>query len=378
MQAALMAPTELLAEQHQRSLGVLLGPAGVAVHLITQGSGGAKSPGAQAIARGDPCVAVGTQALIQDALSFQTLALAIIDEQHRFGVQDRLKLIRKGRSPHILLMSATPIPRTLALAVHGDLDLSILDELPPGRTPVATELLTGKSQARALAALEEEIDQGRQCYVVYPLVEESEKIDLLDATRGAERLHESLPRARIALVHGQMPSQEREAQMERFRRGEVDILVATTVVEVGVDVANATLMVVANAERFGLSQLHQLRGRVGRGAHPSRCLLLGKSPLSMPARRRLKAMERLNDGFRLAELDLELRGAGELLGTRQSGMPELSFADPVRHLKLLTAARSEAFALIERDPELALPESRSLVVGLQGLFGQRRSLGSVG
>jgi ATP-dependent DNA helicase RecG len=175
-----------------------------------------------------------------------------------------------------------------------------------------------------------------------------------------------------------MPSPEREAQMEHFRRGEVDILVATTVVEVGVDVANATLMVVANAERFGLSQLHQLRGRVGRGVHPSRCLLLGKSPLSMAARRRLKAMERLNDGFRLAELDLELRGSGELLGTRQSGLPELSFADPARHLKLLTAARSEAFALIERDPELSLPESLSLVAGLQGLFGQRRSLGSVG
>ncbi len=384
MQAALMAPTELLAEQHHRSLSGLLSPAGITVHLITQGSGGIKSAGAQAIARGDPAIAIGTQALIQEALSFQNLALAIIDEQHRFGVQDRLKLMAKsqaeggGVAPHVLLMSATPIPRTLALAVHGDLDLSVLDELPPGRTPVATELLTGKSQARAVTALAEEIEQGRQAYVVYPLVEESEKIDLLDATRGAERLRAALPKTRIALVHGQMPSLEREAQMELFRRGEVDILVATTVVEVGVDVANATLMVVANAERFGLSQLHQLRGRVGRGVHPSRCLLLGKGPLSMPARKRLKAMERLNDGFRLAELDLELRGSGELLGTRQSGLPELTFADPVRHLKLLTAARSEAFALIERDPELLLPESRSLVAGLQGLFGQRRSLGSVG
>jgi len=378
MQAALMAPTELLAEQHQRSLSALLAPAGVAVHLITQGSGGARSPGAEALARGEPGVAIGTQALIQEGLSFQSLALVIIDEQHRFGVQDRLKLMRKGRSPHVLLMSATPIPRTLALAVHGDLDLSILDELPPGRTPVATELLTGKAQARALAALGEEVGRGRQAYVVYPLVEESEKIDLLDATRGAERLREALPEARIALVHGQLPSSEREAQMDLFRRGEVDILVATTVVEVGVDVANATLMVVANAERFGLSQLHQLRGRVGRGVFPSRCLLLGKSPLSMAARRRLKAMERLNDGFRLAELDLELRGSGELLGTRQSGMPELTFADPARHLKLLTAARSEAFGLIERDPELALPENQRLVAGLQGLFGQRLSLGSVG
>jgi ATP-dependent DNA helicase RecG len=378
MQAALMAPTELLAEQHHRSLRALLAPARIPVHLITQDSGGAKGPGAQAIASGEPGVAVGTQALIQEGLAFQSLALAVVDEQHRFGVQDRLKLIRKGRSPHVLLMSATPIPRTLALAVHGDLDLSILDELPPGRMPIATELLTGKSQARAVEALREEVARGRQAYVVYPLVEESEKIDLLDATRGAERVQAALPEARIALVHGQMPAAEREAQMERFRRGAVDVLVATTVVEVGVDVSNATLMVVANAERFGLAQLHQLRGRVGRGVHPSRCLLLGKSPLSMSARKRLKAMERLTDGFRLAELDLELRGSGELLGTRQSGLPELSFADPARHLKLLTAARSEAFALIARDPELSAPASRELVAGLQGLFGERRSLGSVG
>ncbi len=377
LKGALMAPTELLAEQHGKSVATLLAPAKIAVHLVTQTSGGVDSAGAQALERGDPCVVVGTHALIQSAVAFRKLGLAVIDEQHRFGVNDRLKLMAKGDNPHVLLMSATPIPRTLALAVHGDLDLSILDELPPGRMPVETKLLVGKTQVQAVEALKGNVAAGQQSYVVYPLVEESEKIDLLDATAGAARLRKALPGARIALVHGQLPSKEREAEMERFRRGEVDVLVATTVVEVGVDVANATLMIIANAERFGLSQLHQLRGRVGRGALKSRCLLLGKSPLSMPARRRLKALEKLNDGFELAELDLELRGAGELLGTRQSGLPELAFADPQRHLKLLTVARDTAFQLVEADPELQGPLGKPISEGLASIFGDRRSLGSV-
>ncbi len=377
-QAALMAPTELLAEQHHRALGALMAAAGVPVHLITSTTGGADSPGAKAVAAGEACIVVGTQALIQGEVRFARLALAVVDEQHRFGVQDRLRLQAKGKSPHVLLMSATPIPRTLSLAVHGDLDLSVLDELPPGRTPVTTKVLYGKTQLQAVTALAREVAAGRQAYVVYPLVEESDKIDLQDATRGAERLRQSLPGVRIALVHGQMRSVEREALMQAFRRGEVDVLVATTVVEVGVDVANATLMVVVQAERFGLAQLHQLRGRVGRGAHTSFCYLLAQGPLSMPAKRRLKALEKLHDGFRLAEIDLELRGAGEVLGTRQSGLADFRIADPLRHPEILARARAEAFALVDRDPDLSSPESVSMVHGMRRLFGERRSLGTVG
>jgi ATP-dependent DNA helicase RecG len=377
-QAALMAPTELLAEQHHRSLSALLSGHGIDVHLVTSSSGGSAGPGAAAGARGEPCVLVGTQALIQGELRLPRLALAVVDEQHRFGVQDRLRLQAKGRSPHVLLMSATPIPRTLSLAIHGDLDLSVLDELPPGRTPVATKVLQGKAQLQAVEALKREVAQERQAYVVYPLVEESDKIDLQDATQGAEKLRQALPRARIALVHGRLKSSEREALMQAFRRGEVDVLVATTVVEVGVDVPNATLMIVAQAERFGLAQLHQLRGRVGRGVASSSCYLLVKGPLTAPARKRLKALEKLHDGFRLAEIDLELRGAGEVLGTRQSGLADFRIADPLRHPEILARARAEAFALIERDPELATAESVTLVSGLQRLFGERRSLGTVG
>jgi ATP-dependent DNA helicase RecG len=381
-QAALMAPTELLAEQHHRSLSALLaghGPeAGIEVHLVTATSGGSNAEGALAAAHGRPCVLVGTQALIQGELRLPKLALAVVDEQHRFGVQDRLRLQAKGRCPHVLLMSATPIPRTLSLAVHGDLDLSVLDELPPGRKPVTTKVLQGKARLLAVDALKREVSRGKQAFVVYPLIDESEKVPLQDATQGAEKLRQALPGTRIALVHGRLRSAEREEQMQAFRRGEIDVLVATTVVEVGVDCPNATLMIVAQAERFGLAQLHQLRGRVGRGTSDSECYLLAEGPLTAPAKKRLKALEKLHDGFRLAEIDLQIRGAGEVLGTRQSGLADFRIADPFKHPEILARARAEAFALIERDPELASEESRTLVHGLQRLFGERRSLGTVG
>ena len=377
-QGALMAPTELLAEQHHRSLSKLLG-ARVPIELVTSSTGGARSEVARALASGRPCLAIGTQALVQGGLVFGALALAVIDEQHRFGVEDRRRLSAKGRSPHILLMSATPIPRTLALTLHGDLDLSILDELPPGRAPIETRLLTGKLRAQALTRLRDEVAAGHQAYVVYPLIEKSEKVSLLAATEGAERLRKALPGARIGLVHGRLPQAEREATMAAFRDGALDVLVATTVVEVGVDVPNATLMIVSHAEGFGLSQLHQLRGRVGRGSLPSSCLLLTQGPISRLARSRLRALVELRDGFRLAEIDLELRGPGEVLGTRQSGLPELAFADPIRQPELLARAREWAFERIDRDPELALPESRELALGLGRLFGgARTSLGTVG
>ncbi|MHB8419054.1 MAG: ATP-dependent DNA helicase RecG [Myxococcales bacterium] len=376
-QGALMAPTELLAEQHFRSLRALLEPAGVRVLLVTAGSGGARKAGDD-VRAGRPLVAVGTQALIQSEISFGALALAVVDEQHRFGVQDRLRLAAKGPAPHVLLMSATPIPRTLALAVHGDLDLSVLDELPPGRLPVKTQLLAGKSRARAMDVLRAELGAGHQAYAVYPLVEESEKIDLQNATDAAGKLRTALPEARIGLVHGRLGAEEREAVMAAFRDGRLDVLVATTVVEVGVDVPNATLMIISQAERFGLSQLHQLRGRVGRGTAPSRCLLVAHGPLPQAARRRLRALVDCQDGFRLAEVDLELRGPGEVLGTRQSGLPELHFADPWRERELLARARALAFELVERDPELRTPEAARLTRGLSRLFGGRRSLADVG
>ncbi len=375
LQGALMAPTELLAVQHGKTLRSILGP-DFPLRIVTAGTGGAR--GAAALAEGRPEVAIGTHALIQGALSFGALALAVIDEQHRFGVEERLRLSGKGKAPHVLLMSATPIPRTLAIALRGDLDVSVLDELPPGRTPVETRVLSGAARARAMEALEREVAAGRQAYVVFPLIEESEKLDLANATSGAERIAARLPGRRVALVHGRMAPEERETRMAEFRDGRIDVLVATTVVEVGVDVPNATLMIVSRAERFGLSQLHQLRGRVGRGPFPSRCLLLAHGPLGRDARRRLSALAKSHDGFVIARMDLEIRGPGELLGRRQSGLPELTFADPLRQPALLEAARAFAFELAARDPDLSSPEGRRLGAGLDRLFGSRRSLGAVG
>ena len=423
-QAAVMAPTEILAEQHYKTLRVWAQATGRKLALLTATTPktARKSTLAQLqagrfaevwriaeatgqvldresilamLAAGFLDMVVGTHALIADAVEFKDLALVVIDEQHRFGVGQRAALRRKGRQPHILVMTATPIPRTLALTLYGDLDVSQLDELPPGRTPPTTKVLPGRAgEKKALLAVRKAVSEGRQAYWVCPLIEDSDKLELSSATARHAALCSSLPDLRVGLVHGRLGSDERDDVMDRFRRRELDVLVATTVIEVGVDVPNASLMVIESAERFGLAQLHQLRGRVGRGAGASVCLLLHGSGLGeesgtvlsaellddddeekKPRRRRktaddktetqasvpsalsrLEVVSATSDGFRLAEADLRIRGPGEVLGTRQSGLPPLRFADLLRDIDLLTIARREAAALLSRDPDLCRPE----------------------
>lgn len=431
-QAVVMAPTEILAEQHHKTLRVWALATGRKLALLTATTPKTARKTTLALLQagrfaevwrlhestGQPLdresilamlrvgflnMVVGTHALIADAVEFQDLALVVIDEQHRFGVGQRAALRRKGRQPHILVMTATPIPRTLALTLYGDLDVSQLDELPPGRTPPVTKVLSGKTgEPRALTAVRKAVSEGRQAYWVCPLIEDSEKLELSSATARHAALQSALPELRVGLVHGRLGSDERDDVMDRFRRRELDVLVATTVIEVGVDVPNASLMVIESAERFGLAQLHQLRGRVGRGSGKSLCLLLHGSALSdgsgsvhhdplldedepapkKPSKRRkvsdepattastkhaaattapsaahrLEVVAQTSDGFRLAEADLRIRGPGEVLGTRQSGLPPLRFADLLRDIDLLTIARREAAALLARDPELVRPE----------------------
>ena len=384
-QAALMAPTEILAEQHARSLRKLLrGRREVHVELVTGSLGARERAHAERLVRGGAAhIVVGTHALAEENTAFHKLGLAIIDEQHRFGVLTRARLMRKGARPDVLVMTATPIPRTLALTLYGDLDVSVLDELPPGRTPIATRVYRDEQRDRAYDLVRRELKAGRQAYVVLPLVEESEKlVDLKAATKERDRLAvEVFPDVPIGLVHGRQSAQERNEAMDRFLRGEDRILVATTVIEVGVDVPNATVMLVEHAQRFGLSQLHQLRGRVGRGAAKSHCLLLtGTSgaewgPL---ARERLKVMEETTDGFRIAEVDLELRGPGEFLGTRQSGMPDFAVAELTRDQEILQEAREEAFALVQSDPDLKKPENAALGDAFRNRWRGRLSLARVG
>jgi ATP-dependent DNA helicase RecG len=378
-QVALMAPTEILAAQHHATLARVFRPAGVEVTLITgSGPGGEKRRAREAVESGGARIAVGTQALIQEGIAFQRLGLVLIDEQHRFGVLQRQALGHKGRRPDVLVMTATPIPRTLAMTLYGDLDLSVLDELPPGRTPITTRVATTSRHPEVWEAVELELRKGRQAYVLYPLVEASEKIDLADATRGAEELQARWPHRRVELLHGRLKQEEKDAVMEAFRGGRVDVLVCTTVVEVGVDVANASVMVVQHAERFGLSQLHQLRGRVGRGAAVSFCYLL-PSPAGGPdARARLEVLEQSTDGFVIAEKDLELRGPGEFLGTRQSGLPELSVANLARDQALSAVAAEEARAIAEADPRLTRPEHRGLLRALEERWEGKLSLARVG
>ena len=378
-QVALMAPTEILAAQHHATFSRIFAPAGIEVALVTgTGSAAEKRRARQAVESGKAQIAVGTQALIQEGAGFQRLGLALIDEQHRFGVLQRQALGQKGRRPDVLVMTATPIPRTLAMTLYGDLDLSVLDELPPGRTPVATRVATRSRQPEVWEAVELELRKGRQAYVLYPLVEASEKIDLADATRGAEELQSRWPHRRVRLLHGRLRQEEKDAVMKAFRTGEVDALVCTTVVEVGVDVANASVMVIQSAERFGLSQLHQLRGRVGRGAAASFCYLL-PSPAGGPeARARLEVLEQSTDGFVIAEKDLELRGPGEFLGTRQSGLPELSVANLARDQALSAVAAEEAKAIAAADPRLTRPEHRGLLRALEERWEGTLALGRVG
>ncbi len=354
-QACIMAPTEILAEQHTKNISTMARFLGVTVRSLTgRIRKKEKDLLLSEIASGSAQIVVGTHALIEGTVKFHRLGLAVIDEQHRFGVMQRSTLTSKGYEPDVLVMTATPIPRTLALTVYGDLDVSVIDEMPPGRNPVVTKLYFESRRGEAYRFIENELRKGRQVYVVYPLVEETEKSDLKAATEMAAHLQKDIfPNWKIGLLHGRMKGDEKEAVMTSFKAGEVHILVSTTVIEVGVDVPNAAVMVIEHPERFGLAQLHQLRGRVGRGGHQSYCILMGPRMFAEEARERLNAFARTNDGFRIAEEDLRLRGPGEFFGTRQSGLPDLRAANIIRDADLLEQARTEAFTLVQEDPALA-------------------------
>ena len=366
-QAALMAPTEILAEQHYLKLKPLLEPLGVKVVLLT-GSLRTKEKVLRQdmVASGQSQVVIGTHALIQDAVNFHKLGLAIVDEQHRFGVEQRLKLrnaVQEGTLPHLLMLSATPIPRTLAMSYLADIDVSVIDELPPGRTPIVTTLISMDRTAEVTSAVQRAVSSGSQVYWVCPLIEDSEKSDLTAATLRRDALQQELPGCRVALVHGAMSAEEKQSIMNAFSSGEVDILVATTVIEVGVDVPNASVMIIEHAERFGLSQLHQLRGRVGRGSKKSFCLLLYAPNLSEVGKERLSVIRSSTDGFEIARQDLRLRGPGEFMGAKQSGAPLLRFADLDTDVELLDAARQAAQTWLTTDPKSALQHARRWFAG---------------
>ena len=378
-QTALMAPTEILAEQHFMTLTALLEPLGVPVALLTNAVKGKARHGVlTAAAEGALSCVVGTHALVQEVVKFRRLGLAVVDEQHRFGVNQRATLMRKGESPDVLVMTATPIPRTLALTLYGDLEVSVIDHLPPGRKPVVTKARPESARAKIYRFLREQVREGRQVYVVYPLVEESEVVDLRAATEMADRLRrEVFPDLAIGLLHGRMPFAEKDRVMGEFKAGAIHVLVSTTVIEVGIDVPNASVMLIEHAERFGLSQLHQLRGRVGRGPWRSYCILLSGAA-SAEARQRLDAMTATNDGFKIVEADLTLRGPGDFFGTRQSGLPEFRVADLLRDAAALEAARRDAVALVRDDPQLRAPEHRALRAALLQRWRGKIDLAGVG
>lgn len=359
-QVALMAPTELLAEQHHRNLMSWFDPLGITVVRLS-GSQPARlrRSALEAVASGEARLVVGTHALFQEGVAFHDLALVIIDEQHRFGVQQRLRLAEKGQRagqhPHQLIMTATPIPRTLAMTAYADLDVSVIDELPPGRTPVKTVVIAESRRHEVVARIEAACRAGRQAYWVCPLIDESEELRYQAAEETATALAEALPHLKVGLVHGRMPPKKKDATMLAFKAGEIPLLVATTVIEVGVDVPNATLMVIENAERMGLAQLHQLRGRVGRGSHESTCVLLYRTPLGPLARARLEAIRETGDGFEIARRDLELRGPGELLGTRQTGLAQMRVADLMRDADLLPRVQEAALRLQAEHPDRIAP-----------------------
>lgn len=381
-QAALMVPTEILAEQHYFTMRRLLEGIGLTVVLVTGGG----APKARAAVRrqlesGEAQVAIGTHALIQKTVQFARLGLVVIDEQHKFGVLQRRTLLEKGYRPDVLVLTATPIPRTLAMTVYGDLDISVIDALPPGRKPVRTRVFEESQRRQAYQFVQGEVRAGHQAYIVYPLVEESEKVDLRAAIEAADRLQCTIFQdIRVGLLHGRMKREDKERTMAAFKAGEIRVLVSTTVIEVGVDVPNATVMVVEHAERFGLAQLHQLRGRVGRGADQSYCLLLAslaEGEEGTAARRRLDIMVRSNDGFAIAEEDLRLRGPGEFFGARQWGMPEFRVANLIRDQALLEQARREALAIVKADPHLSSPAHRAAREALRRRWEARLDLGSV-
>lgn len=379
-QAALMAPTEILAEQHARSIGEMAASVGLEVHLLTGSqSSGERREVLDALATGRASLVVGTHALIQDTVAFRSLGLVVIDEQHRFGVKQRMALLERGDvRPDVLVMSATPIPRTLAMALYGDLDISVLDEMPPGRTPVRTSLRAPGQRDEVHAFLRSEIESGRQAYIVYPLVDESEKLDLLSASQEYARLTDGpFTDLRVGLLHGQLASADKDRVMRAFAEGDIDVLVATTVVEVGVDVPNASVMVIEHAERFGLSQLHQLRGRVGRGVAESHCILIAEP--GDDALERLKVFRETTDGFEIARADLRIRGQGDLFGSQQHGRDGmLRFADLLADEDLLRTAQNDARSLVGRDPELRSPENRAVRAHLHARYQKRLEMYGVG
>lgn len=364
-QATLMAPTEILAQQHFANISELVGDLGIQVGFLSGTVKGKKREAILAqLASGDMHIVVGTHALIEDWVQFKNLGISVIDEQHRFGVEQRARLWAKNPAgpPHVLVMTATPIPRTLAMTLYGDLDVSVIDELPPGRKPITTKHYTEHHRLRVQGFMREEIAKGRQVYVVYPMIEETETMDLQNLMSGFEALSRDfpMPEYQISIVHGKMKAADKDYEMQRFIKRETQIMVATTVIEVGVNVPNASVMVIENAERFGLSQLHQLRGRVGRGAEQSYCLLLTSFKLSTEGRERIRTMCETNDGFVIAEVDLRLRGPGNMEGTQQSGMLHFRLADLARDGQILSAARDIALDILEKDPALAAPEHARL------------------
>jgi ATP-dependent DNA helicase RecG len=377
-QAAIMAPTELLAEQHARTFTRVLQPLGIEPILVTGSlNARARKEAAAKLSVPEPALVVGTHALVQDAAVFGRLGFVTIDEQHRFGVEQRAAISAKGESPDVLLMSATPIPRSLALTVYGDLDVSTLDERPAGRQPVSTVMRPESARDRVLQFVAAETAQGRQAYVVYPVIEESEKTDLKAATTMYEHLSAGPFAGRVvALIHGRVPADEREKIMRAFRDGKIDVLVSTTVIEVGIDVPNATVMLIEHPERFGLSQLHQLRGRVGRGAEASYCILLGN--FGEEAAERLRVFVDTEDGFEIARADLRLRGMGNLFGQEQSGEATFRVADPVRDEELNTRAREAAERILERDPELTSQENAGVRKVLSARYSRALELFRVG
>ncbi|BBK41879.1 ATP-dependent DNA helicase RecG [Allostella vacuolata] len=359
-QAALMAPTDLLARQHLARLAPLARSAGLEVGFLSgRDKGKAREATLARLADGRLRLVVGTHALFQEDVQFQALGLAVIDEQHRFGVHQRLLLARKGDAVDVLVTTATPIPRTLLLTAYGDIDVSRIDEKPPGRRPVTTVVVPAERLDEVAGGVARALAAGAKVYWVCPLIEESEQLDLAAATERAAQLEKAFP-GRVALIHGRMKGPERDAAMAGFAHGDIGVLVATTVIEVGVDVPEATVMVIEHAERFGLAQLHQLRGRIGRGERPSTCILLHTPPLGETARARLRIMRETEDGFRIAEEDLRLRGGGEVLGTRQSGLPDFRLADPAAHADLMEAARDDARLIVDRDPELRTERGQAL------------------
>ena len=359
-QAAIMAPTAILAEQHYKKITHMAEKVGMTTCLLV---GGQKKKERTAIleniADGSTDIAIGTHALIEDTVVFKKLGLVVVDEQHKFGVKQRARLWQKAEPfPHNLIMTATPIPRTLAMSLYGDVDVSVIDELPPGRKPIKTVVRGESKRLEVLGFIRDQLEKGMQAYVVYPLVEESEKLDYLAAVKGFELLERYFKNFRVGIVHGRQHADDKELEMQRFVQNKTQILVSTTVIEVGVDVPNASVMVIENAEKFGLSQLHQLRGRVGRGSDQAYCILMAGKKVSKEGRKRLGAMRDTNDGFKISEVDLELRGPGDFLGVRQSGLPEFQLANIVEDRDLLENARKAAFDLVEKDPGLQLEENK--------------------